>query len=1083
MSGVTGTRGIPTPGCLAVVRNRSGIVTNVVPSPVAAEGILHLVTIGFADRDGARTESLIWELEPGARLLPSAGLPQVHDSQPMSPGVFSAMVRATRWSALRPYVDPDEEKGPLPRLPLSSPLHGAIEAEDYQMVPLLKAMGMPRVQLLLADDVGLGKTVEAGLIIAELILQRRIGRILILTPASLRIQWQKELKEKFSLDFALIDRPRTLALRRDLGMDANPWRAHPFAIASYHYLKQPDVLDEFMSTCRRPEGSPHLPWDLLIADESHNLAPAAFGRDSELSRMLRVIAPQFEHRIFATATPHNGRTRCFSGLLEILDPARFSQTSEFTAAERARVREVVVRRLKSDINAVTSPPRFADRHLRAVRLALSPQERSLGAAFADFRAAVIAQVKGCGRADRIAGAFAVEILGKRLLSCPFAFADSWYRTVAGLETRFEMTAEDVRAAESAVRSESEDDAETESRIAVATSAIGAWLKPFAGAIRAEIDALTRALSAIGMRSPRDIPRPDTRYAALVALIRDRLQDGGQWRPNERLVVFTEFKTTLDYLVARLKADFPGEGRILQLFGSGEMDERERRAVTAAFNDPEHPVKILVATDAASEGLNLQMTARYLMHFDVPWNPARLEQRNGRIDRYGQSRDVEVSHFASDDDADIDFLAYIVAKVHQIREDLGATGELFDMAVQRRLIENLEDTVVRRELDGELSRGRHRPDLSADSSSSSKDVSGGQLGRQLSALREELDLDPDSLRMTLQSAIAPADPSKLCPEKRAGLWQLQPPVPPQWREVIDSELRLPSNGNTLGALPALAFDPAAFVRAIDGRAVFRPPPDAALMHLWHPVISHSLAHFVRLRHPGTGAAASRWTAGTAAEIPAGTDALVLLTLEELAVNELRETFHHWVRTIALPVKSGRLGERLPHRPAGQWHAPENAANPPALTARARDIWADVERDVADFVETHRASLEEQVAQQLVADREASERREQERFQSRQGELSKLITDARMDRLDRELEILRSEQAQGSLFTDDPWWVRLEESAEAKEQELHRLRTHIADLRGQLAKERDRVMNLLVPRRHTLLGSVQCLPVAVEIRLRA
>ncbi len=287
------------------------------------------------------------------------------------------------------------------------------------MVPLLKAMRMPRVSLLLADDVGLGKTVEAGLILSELVLQRRIQRILILTPASLRKQWQQEMHEKFCLQFDIVDRPQTTQLRRRLGLDANPWRASPHVIASYHYLKQPDVLEDFLATCRVPEGSPHLPWDLIIVDEAHNLAPAAFGEDSDLSSMLRRIAPQFEHKIFATATPHNGRTRCFSGLLEILDPARFSQTSEFTSAERARVQEVVVRRLKSEINAVTNPPRFSERHLgsprssdrvvKALQSELTPVMRSLNIdvsseeSLPDYRNAHFVILGSHGRADNADG--------------------------------------------------------------------------------------------------------------------------------------------------------------------------------------------------------------------------------------------------------------------------------------------------------------------------------------------------------------------------------------------------------------------------------------------------------------------------------------------------------------------------------------------------------------------------------------------------------------------------------------------------------------------------------------------------------
>src|SRR5262249_34222564 len=164
------------------------------------------------------------------------------------------------------------------------------------------------ISLFIADDVGLGKTIEAGLILAELILRRRVRRILILCPASLRGQWQQEMEQKFALNSDLVDRPSTIALRQRLGPDANPWRTFSKIIASYHYLNQPDVMEEFRASSQIQPGSPNLPWDLLIVDEAHNLAPSAIGEDSDLSRALGFIAPFFEHKIFLSATPHNGHT-------------------------------------------------------------------------------------------------------------------------------------------------------------------------------------------------------------------------------------------------------------------------------------------------------------------------------------------------------------------------------------------------------------------------------------------------------------------------------------------------------------------------------------------------------------------------------------------------------------------------------------------------------------------------------------------------------------------------------------------------------------------------------------------------------
>ncbi len=187
---------------------------------------------------------------------------------------------------------------------------------------------MPRVSLLLADDVGLGKTIEAGLILTELIARRRIRRVLVVCPASLQLQWREEMADKFSLDFLVLDRGAMVEIQREYGMDANPWAVTPRAITSMDFLRQPDVLSQFLAAAGTLERGHALAWDFLVVDEAHNLAPHSLAERSERSRMLGEITPHFEHRLFLTATPHNGFTYSFTGLLEQLDPVRFRQTSE-----------------------------------------------------------------------------------------------------------------------------------------------------------------------------------------------------------------------------------------------------------------------------------------------------------------------------------------------------------------------------------------------------------------------------------------------------------------------------------------------------------------------------------------------------------------------------------------------------------------------------------------------------------------------------------------------------------------------------------------------------------------------------------
>jgi superfamily II DNA or RNA helicase len=810
---------------LATVRNRRGIVSAVEPFGGPSTDQLHLVTVEYTDAGSPPEDQLLWEREPGARVLEPTALPDVDRAAPMSAEDFDALVRAARWTAISPFVDPDGGEGPLARWPVAAPFHAAIQIEDFQLVPLLKALRMPRVALLLADDIGLGKTIEAGLILTELLLRRRVRRVLVICPASLRDQWREEMRDKFALAFDEVDRERTHALRKRLGMDANPWRAFPRIVTSYDYLKQADVLESFLAASRPPEGSPHLPWDLLIVDEAHNLAPAPFGEESDLSRMLRLLAPHFEHKLFLTATPHNGRTQSFTGLLERLDPVRFSQKEALTDAERRRVEQVLVRRLKREINDRTAPPPFPRRHPEAIPVALSSEERALADAFQAFRARARALIAGGSRGEQLAGAFAVEVLGKRLLSCPVAFADSWHRYQHGLEDPDPADVREVQAAERAVREETRDDQEAEGRTAHAARTVGAWLKPLATHLRVESEAISQALGALDLADATATPtaarpRRDARFEALCRWADRHLRDpGGGWVADERLVIFTEYKTTLDSLESRLRERYPEAGAIRVLYGG--MDEVERKAIKTAFNDPADPVRILVATDAASEGLNLQETARYLLHCDVPWNPARLEQRNGRLDRHGQSRDVTVFHFTSDDDADLKFLAYVVQKVDTIREDLGSMGEVFDAAFQRRLVQGAAVEVVQRDLDVGLQRARGRAEVPRDATPSTATVEGSvteEEADRLRALAAELDLDPGSLRDTLEAALAiRVGRPRLEPPDARGRVRLRHPVPPEWEAPVDDTLRLATGRGPRGPLPALAFDARHFVHSkVGGR---------------------------------------------------------------------------------------------------------------------------------------------------------------------------------------------------------------------------------------------------------------------------
>lgn len=1079
---------IPRPGMLATVRNRRGTVTSVSPFDGEA-GRLHLVHLEYRDGGSPSDEQLLWELEPRTRLLEPNELPDPSRSDPMPAADFDALLRAARWTALSPYLGLDgegrEEGGEV----VASPFHGGVRVEDFQLLPLLRALRMPRVSLLIADDVGLGKTIEASLILTELLLRRRIRRVLVLTPATLRDQWREELREKFSLSFQVVDRQATEGLRRDLGIDANPWRSFSRIIASYHYLRQPDVCEQFLAACVTPEGTPHLPWDLLIVDECHNLMPAAFGEDSQLCRTLGLVAPRFEHRVFLSATPHNGHTRSFTGLLEMLDPVRFARTSEIGPAMHQRIDDVVIRRLKRDINAGAAGRRFCTRNPpRALSLATNPREAELAAAFDAFRTAVGRVVAAGTKGRRRAGTFAVEVLNKRLLSCPAAFADSWQRTMRGM-SEDTATDTDVAVAERVVRRRTGDDREAQQRQATAAAVVGGWLKNYRDELEQEIGRIQRAVEALGFDGetppPTErTPTADARLDKLVELIEELLRRDGGFRDDERLVVFTEYKTTLDYLANRLRQRYRDD-RVLTLFGvggPGGMGTTERDGVKYAFNDPDADVRILVATDAASEGLNLHRTARYLLHYDCPWNPSRLEQRNGRLDRYGQARDVTVHHFDSTADADVRFLGHVIRKADEIREDLGSANEVFDRAVRRRLIRGEDSSVVQNALDLGVGAVREHGLSGFDASIGARDGDDDATD-SLEALADAIELSGPAMAETLEAAMTVSGPPpQLEPSGESELYTLRQPDLPGWRNVIDRSVRRPS-ASAMGALKPvrkIAFGPDPFIERLGDFDVFQTRPDALLMHLAHPMMRRALGSLTRRRYPGEGEV-SRWTARLGGVEP-GDEALILLTFEELGVNDLRETFHHWVVTAAFSVRDGRIGSpslAASRRRLGNGRVTSDSG----ARNRARELIGDARPDLQKWLRTYESDLTRRLRIQLGADEAAARRREDERYRSQEGEVSTLIERSTVERLTREIGDLRTRREQVQLFEDAADLDRMERSIEEKRQEIERRRSHYEEIRDQLRRERVRILDRLLPARFALAGEARVFPLAIEVRLPA
>lgn len=321
------------PGVLVQVRQRRWVVEGVQP-PVTL-GDSALVDLACIDDDAqGQLLSVLWQAEPDARILDEDAWAAVGIKGFDKPEVFAAYLNTRRWNTVT-ATDPTL---------FQAPFRAGIRIDAYQLEPLRKALALPRVNLFIADDVGLGKTIEAGLIARELLLRRRIDTIVVVAPPSMLTQWQEELETRFGLSFVIVDREFYASTRRERGYGVNPWTTHSRFLISNRLL-----VDEAYIGGLRDWLEELRPQSLLVLDEAHHAAPssgAKYAIDSQITRAVRDLAGRFEHRLFLSATPHNGHSNSFSALLEILDPNRFCR------GVKVRPRDldaVMVRRLKDDI--------------------------------------------------------------------------------------------------------------------------------------------------------------------------------------------------------------------------------------------------------------------------------------------------------------------------------------------------------------------------------------------------------------------------------------------------------------------------------------------------------------------------------------------------------------------------------------------------------------------------------------------------------------------------------------------------------------------------------------------------------------
>jgi superfamily II DNA or RNA helicase len=565
---------------------------------------------------------------------------------------------------------------------------------------------LARVRFLLADDAGAGKTIMSGLLIRELELRGLAERILIVCPSNLAFQWQRELKEKFDTKFLVM---KGQDIREQFGV--NQWLERTRVITSLDLAKRAEILP----------GLRQVHWDLVIVDEAHRMSAADESHKSLRYKLGELLRDSSDHMLLLTATPHKGDPLNFSLFLQLLDPDAYADVKSIREAMERRRAPFYLRRTKEAMvyfperradGTWAAEPIFTKRIPHTVDFQIDGAEFDLYRDVTRFVKRESARAAAAGEDPRArAIGFLMSLYQRRLASSTFAMRHSLENRARRLEDGLKRAQDLARQAPPDLpdpdeQEEMEDD--ERERLEAMLEAI--TLAGSADQVRQEVQELRRlALQAQDVENAG----AEAKLSQLKALLQ---QEGFFDHPDQRLLLFTEFKDTLDYLVERLRSWGFSVGYIHGGMKSGSRDEPGSR-LFAEQQFREGAIQILVATEAAGEGINLQV-CNILFNYDIPWNPNRLEQRMGRIHRYGQRKDCLIFNFVATNTIEGKVLQRLLEKLQEIRNALdddavfNVVGELLPAAHVERVLRDyyagrlgdvdLEDRLLR-----DVDEGRFR----------------------------------------------------------------------------------------------------------------------------------------------------------------------------------------------------------------------------------------------------------------------------------------------------------------------------------------------------------------------------------------
>lgn len=461
----------------------------------------------------------------------------------------------------------------------------ACDLLDFQLDPARQALAALRARILIADAVGLGKTLEAGILLSELIRRGRAKRILVVVVKSMLTQFQKELWTRFSIPLVRLDSEGLKRIQEQVPANHNPFHHFDQVIISVDTLKQSNAFRSHLEASR---------WDVIIIDEAHNVAER--GTHSQRARLAKLLSTRSDALIMLSATPHDGKATSFASLMNMLDPTAIANPETYTPEE---IRGLFIRRFKKDIKSQVSKE-FPEREIHKLRTEASAAEEAAYETLAGLT------LKKQGRQGG-GGMLFKTLLEKSLFSSPAACLQS-------IDARIKRLGKDA---------DTDTEADTDARH--------------------DLQALAELRRAVAGISAKDF----SRYLRLLQELTDKTK-GIRWsrKKDDRLVIFTERIETLKFLREQLpKAIGLDDDEVATL--DGAMSDVDQQKVVEDFGQERSPLKVLIASDVASEGINLHFQSHRLIHFDVPWSLMVFQQRNGRVDRYGQEQTPEIYYLLTD----------------------------------------------------------------------------------------------------------------------------------------------------------------------------------------------------------------------------------------------------------------------------------------------------------------------------------------------------------------------------------------------------------------------------------------------------